>query len=248
LVRFKINYLSKNEFLILNFIAKFGYVEESHIIIFSQLSKNYCQKILRQLVILELIIREKILNNRDHYLYLTKNGAKLLQIKTIAKPILHTLLHDSLLVELYLSLVNFNPNWIIQSDKELKRSNNRVISNKFRLPDLLINQQIAIELELSQKSDIRLNEILHNYIIDNNYSMVIYIVKNLAIMNKIKAIIDNLSDKFYFYLLDDNLNVNSLKLCGNNQLALFDLIMYLPVSSIDEKFGNFSYIKVGRYN
>lgn len=208
------------------------------------MNKVYCQKLLRKLALSGLIIRKKILSNRDYYIYLTKDCAKILQIKLYAKPILHTLLHDSMLIDLYLFLLNFNSNLIIQSDKELKRNNNKIFENKFRLPDLLINNQIAIELELSQKSDARLKEIIYNYMIDINYSLVIYIVKTVTIMNKIKSIINNISDKFYFYLLNDNLDINNLKLVDSNQLSLVELITNLPRSNINEKFGNFTYIKI----
>ena len=242
-MRYKINTTSKTELLILNFIAKFGYVEEIHIISFTNLNKIYCQKLLRKLVAMQLIIREKILHNRDYYIYLSKYGAKILQIKLPSKPVLHTLLHDSMLVQLYLYLSKFNPNLIITVDKELKRHNNKILDSKFRLPDLLINNKIAIELELSQKNDVRLQEIVHNYIKDINYSLIIYIVKNLTIMNKIKTIINNISDKFYFYLLDDNLDINNLKLCNDNSLEILELINNTPNINIHEKFGNFTYIK-----
>jgi hypothetical protein len=225
----------------LTFIAKFGYIEEKYISQYIKLSPKYCQRLLKTLTNQGLLVRQKILATHDFYLYLTPSGAKYLNLKTPAKPVLNTLVHDSMLVKLYLYFINNDIN-IITSDKELKRINNKLINNKFRLPDLLINNDIAIELELTQKNDMKLTEIIHSYILDPQYNKVVYIINKLSVFNKITAIINNISDKFYFYLLDANQDTNNLQPL-NTQLSIIELLQTTPSTNNCKQFGNFTYIK-----
>lgn len=90
-------------------------------------------------------------------------------------------------------------------------------SNLKRQPDAVVicdgtNEKMAIELELTAKSDIRYRQLLMQYRLSTEFEKVLYITSNLAIQRKIKSVlgIKNVqgvgeinSSKFTFINLED---------------------------------------------
>lgn len=196
--------LQTNDLKIFNFMSKFLYVQDIHIATLCAIGVDEANKITKRLVKEGYLIHNKILSDRAPYISLATKAYKLLELKPKTYVALNTLAHDTLLVSLYLYLATTDST--IVTDLELKREKSfNSTLNKYKLPDLLINDTRAIELELSQKSHARLVEIVAGYVINNDISQVEYYVKTKALAHKIWQLTQD-NPKFKFYLI--NLDIN----------------------------------------
>lgn len=196
--------LQDYELEILGFTSKFLYVQDCHLASLYNYDLLKTNKIIKRLVNGGYLTTNKILANQPNYISLTADSAKYLGLKFKPHIALNTLAHDTLLVWLFLYLaITINAGDIL-TDLELKRES--AFDQKFnkrKLPDLLINNNIAIELELSQKSHIRLQEIINGYIVNDNINLVEYYVLNKALAHKIWQLTNN-HPKFKFYLINQS--------------------------------------------
>ncbi len=184
---------------ILEFIAKFGYCLDRHIEFLCDLTPKYCLKVLKRLIDADLIERKRVLAYKDAYLFLSKEGSRFLSVNSPQKPVLNTLNHDTLLVDLYFKLSTDQQT--IQTDKEIRRFLGlHNINDSLRIPDLLINENIAIELELSEKPAQRLELIINSYIMNNEICKVQYYLANERLLKKIHSLTKG-HTKFKFYIL-----------------------------------------------
>ena len=119
---------------------------------------------------------------------LTKEGLTLL--KTVPIPInFNQLTHDLILIDVL---------------KKMDGVNSKLVSfsNSYgdQVPDGIVtrnNKKVAIEVELTAKSNLRYREIVSNYRTSSKYDEVLYIVKDKAIQKKISDIItENLGNYF----------------------------------------------------
>ena len=196
--------LLERDVQILEFIAKFGYCLDRHIEFLCTLTPKYCLKVIKRLVDAELVERKRVLAYKDAYLFLTKDWAKFLDVNSPQKAVLHTLTHDTLLVDLYFKLSN-NANNVdsieIKTDKEIRLFLGlHNLNDSLRIPDLLINNHIAIELELSEKPASRLETIINSYIMNNDITEVNYYLINDRLLKKI-FVLTKAHPKFKFHML-----------------------------------------------
>lgn len=237
--------LTKRDLDILNFIAKFGYCLERHLAIFCNLSLMQVTRVVNRLQDMGYLNKQKILVNVGHYLQLTKDGAKLLEVKAVNKINLNTLNHDTLLVDLYFYLLQQQDVLSIKTDKEIRREIGIFKENEqIRVPDLLINDNISIELELSEKPKFRLQEIVNTYIVDDNIEQICYFLTDRALLKKIHALTWN-SPKFKFYLFEfnsDNNTFTSIRCYQNEDFIAIKENEFtdIPVKAV-KRFGNFEF-------
>lgn len=200
--------LTERDLQILRFIAKFGYCLERQIASLCDLSLVQTVRIINRLTESGYINKLKVLSSQGSYLLLTKESGKLLDVKVANNPNLNTLNHDTLLVDLYFYIIHLFIKDVagIKTDKEIRRDLGIFKENEqLRVPDLLINEHIAIELELSEKPKFRLQEIINTYIVDDNIRLVCYFLKDKNLLKKIYDLTLN-NYKFRFYLFEFDLS------------------------------------------
>lgn len=172
--------------ILLEFIAKFGVVHEKHIAcVLPQLDKASYKSMLKN----DYLVEHRLHITTGAYYTLGSRGAQLMTTKEIKALNLNTLNHDMLLLDLYFDLQEKNPEANIQSERELKIGLGIKVGDKKKFPDLLLTnvvaEKIAIELEISEKSQARLIEIINNYIADTTLSAIHYFVKFNALGKKL---------------------------------------------------------------
>ena len=230
--------LLERDLLILEFLANFGYCHDYHIAKLCGLSTKYIPRIIKRLVDAGYIIKTQILAYKSPYLMLSRNAAKFLGIKGTAKPVLNTLYHDTVLVDLFFELQKEFPDGAIKTDKQLRREFAiHKTGSVLRIPDLLIDESVAIELELSEKSLSRLEQIINSYIINTNIKQVRYYITSNRLYKKINQLVINCS-KFSFFMLqlEDN-QINKIDPIISNQA-----INTLDNNFTEKKFGAYKYL------
>lgn len=229
---------------ILNFISHFGYVLERHIAILCNLSLVQTRRVISSLVKDDYVVSTKVLAGSDNYVFLTASSSKMLEVKLVNRVNLNTLFHDALLVDLYFFLINDDQIDIelIRTDKQLRKEFGIFnINSQQRVPDLLIDDKIAIELELSEKPKTKLQQIINTYIIDDNIKLVCYFLQSSSLLNKISALtLDN--PKFRFYLFEVDAAMQFTKLKQQTVNGFIDIqklnLMQLP-DAAPKRFGNY---------
>lgn len=192
--------------ILLEFIAKFGVVHEKHInIILPQFFEN--KFLLKKMLKDGYINEHKLHIVTGAYYTLGTISAQLTATKEIKSLNFNTLNHDMLLLDLYFDLLNKNPGSEIQSERQLKIGEGVKVGDKKKFPDLLVTnpngEQIAIELEITEKSKDRLIEIINNYISDINLYQVHYFVKSATLGKKLLELA-GYHQKLKIFLLDKN--------------------------------------------
>lgn len=171
---------------ILEFIAKFGVVHERHL---ENLLGSVDKMVLKTLIRDEYINTHQLKITQGAYYSLGKIGAKLMDSKEIKDLNYNNLNHDMLLLDLYFDILSKNPEHEIKSEREMKVGQGLKVGDKKKFPDLLMIDQIgyatAIELEISEKSQSRLIEIINNYIQDTKLTAIHYYVKSQSLGRKL---------------------------------------------------------------
>ncbi len=167
---------------------------------------------------------------------LTQLGLSLLQGKTPERTLriepvpvnTSTLYHDLLLVDVTKKLESIFPEINFVSGKLMGLPSQKMK----RIPDISGHWQgtkkiMAIELELTNKSEKRYRQILTEYRIDQNFERILYITSHVSIEEKIKTLlthkkVDNFmrpsTGKFYFATLTDLLkNTPNLNLSNGTE-------------------------------
>ena len=147
---------------------------------------------------------------------LTKNGLRKLQDYKMTEDIdqnpvslnLSCLYHDLLLTDV---LRIFKASWKILKPTKIDQK---------RIPDAILidprsNKKVALELELTAKSEVRYREIILSYRTSSEFDSVLYVVKDISIQKKVGGLITGFNgryelsddtDKFKFMTLAQLLN------------------------------------------
>lgn len=224
--------LKPEEVQMLEFLAKFGVAHDRHILLHlaklvqvtigdseylekinpqiddsAEILKNYA-KMIKRLVAADYIVQHKLYANEGAYITLGALGADLLATKAVKGLSLNTLKHDMLVLDLYFDLLDKNPGGLVMSERELRFASGIKVGDKKKVPDLLLtdaeNKQIAIEVEISEKSHARLIEIINNYLNDVKLSAAHYFVESKALGNKLLELSGHHPKISVFLLSRDN--------------------------------------------
>lgn len=117
--------------------------------------------------------------------------------------------HDLLLVDVMVALkIRYSEYNIVNGELF-----NAVASSNGLKPDAVIiepngNQKIALELELTAKSEKRYRELILKYRLSKDFNKVLYVTNRSQIESKIRTVLGSnlISEKFQFLTLDDVLN------------------------------------------
>jgi len=201
--------LQERDLKILEFLAKFGVANEKHLMnlvgIKEEAMSNYT-RIIRRLIVSGYVEKQRLIAGQYAYILLGPRGEALLSTKRMKNLILNTLRHDMLVLDVYFDIMSKNPDYTVMSERELRIATGLKVGDKKKVPDLLINEKIAVEVELTEKSNARLVEIISNYVNDTNLESVHYYVKSKALGYKILELAGN-HPKFKIFLLNLNSKV-----------------------------------------
>lgn len=187
----------------------------------TKLLENYYGLTKRSVYMLSLRLRErgyirveKIFNNGDNYLLLENLGSDLAGCKCISKINSATLLHDTYVH--YLAVDELKNGNEIKLEYEAKEELNLKFTqiNKIILPDLLINNEIAVEVELSLKMGKKLLNKINKYNLDDSIKEIKWFSNNKLILNRLYNLSKNPKHKYYIFKNNilDNIECNFTKL------------------------------------
>jgi hypothetical protein len=106
------------------------------------------------------------------------------------------LYHDLLLTDALVKLKSHYPDYILLNQRSFNFDKDKVS----RIPDAVLihpttGEQIAIELELTSKSDRRYQDIILSYRM-SPFNKIIYLVRNIAIQRKIAGVITGFKSRY----------------------------------------------------
>lgn len=129
--------------------------------------------------------------------------------------------HDLLLVDVIESLkLKVKDFKIIHGELYLSHASSNGLKPDAVLIDLNRTQKIAIELELTVKSEKRYRDLLLKYRLTKDFSKVIYITSHKQIESKIKSVLGSGigKDRFQFLTLDEVLKTTHLTAVNNSNV------------------------------
>lgn len=201
--------LTDRDVKIFELISKFGVVSEKHLMWLCgwhdevQGEKNI-YKVRQRLTEGEWVASYKLGYKQPRFVILAKNGAALMNSTKVRKIPIQILEHDMYVIDLYLTLKAKHPEMDIETERQKRQYEGIRFGDKRRIPDLTLNNEIAIEVELTQKSTQRLKQIISSYLFNNKIKQVVYFVQSASIGKKIYEYGQN-NDKFYVYLFSDDI-------------------------------------------
>ncbi|WP_110954731.1 hypothetical protein [Anaerosinus massiliensis] len=231
--------LVPRDFKVLDFIGRFGWCNEKHLIQLLDMpidKKSYQiiqNRVLKRLVEAKYLMRTKLQINEPAIITIAENGAEYLNCKktNVKRCFLE---HDMLVIDLYFSLLkNLEDDGEVETDRETRRDLGYCDLNerKMRIPDLLIRDQ-AIEVEISEKNKDRLKKILNQYIFNDSVKKVNYFVRDKNLAHKIHDL-SKYNEKFDVYIFKDDIT-NFIKF-DRSQQNLNQKYTSKPVGKIQEE-------------
>lgn len=170
--------LTERDLDILKFINAFGFCETYQLCRKFELQHYRVYRIMKRLVALGYVLREKILHAHDSTYRLTAKGARLTGLPNLNRISLANYLHTISLIDLSLAIQKRHPNATWISERYLKRKRYAQSSGKRgHCADaiLVLNEKkIAIEVELTLKKQAYLDRIIKGYASDFSINEVWY--------------------------------------------------------------------------
>lgn len=193
--------LNSRDMLIFELLGRFGGgMREDSLAIALDVSLHSVEILGARLMRGGYVIREKIMQGVPAYWRLDKSGAALAGVKKLAEIRLATLKHDDIVHRLAANIIKDGGQIVTEAELKYKFGSE---SKNYKLPDIvLVDKNIAIEVEISQKPDSALLKIIEKYKIEN-YSRILYISQSKAILNKIFELTNGDSRYAYKLFSDD---------------------------------------------
>lgn len=191
-------FLTERDIKIFELIKKFGWIREDFIAKYLKLdwndikNKHNIYALSVRLIKHDFINKIKIIAGYPAYWGLSKKGAEFMSSKEQSIIPLATLRHDDMVAELAINMMLNDPEIMLHTEHELKQEMYGIGSKKIKLPDIIINDKLAIEVEVSRKNDSKLSAIISNYL-SSKYEEVVYYTNNIKIANKVKSLSQNSS-------------------------------------------------------
>ena len=183
---------------ILKLINRFGYVNESLMGSYLDLDTEAVKKVGQRLFKRGLIRKIKVLPVERQYWLLDKLAVELLSGKFIYKVSPTMAIHNGYVYTLaidYLCKGN-----VIKLERELRQELDKKFGvGEILLPDLLVNNSISIEIELSFKTKKRILKKAAMYNYNSRILEVIWISNKEHVLRKLKKIVSGSKHKFYIF-------------------------------------------------
>ncbi len=189
-------HITERDQKILRAINRFGYTDAKYVSTYFKWNRKLTYRRLRLLAQNDFLKHEQIFHHKAGVYRVTKNGAEMSNdhLSPIRKVNLATYEHQLKVLNLSLKLTQEHDGDFI-SERELRHQFGFAsIRDKRHIPDGVLEigeQRIAIEVELSVKSEKRLEKILRHYQKDFSYQNVWYYCGTQEIRNKIDRISTN---------------------------------------------------------
>ncbi|MCE3268325.1 MAG: hypothetical protein K0R49_577 [Burkholderiales bacterium] len=138
---------------------------------------------------------------------------------------------------------NIHPD-LIKTDKQLRKEFGIFrVNTRQRVSDLLIDDKIGIELELSEKPRAKLQEIINTYIINDSIKLVCYFLQSASLLNKIYTLAqNNIKFRFYLFEVDENKRFNKFQQYNGNEFINIDKLNLFELPEIAPKrFGSYQF-------
>lgn len=195
-------------------LKKFGYIRED--ILANMLNIKYEtsqeKQVLNQLACRlrkhNIVHREKVKIGRNFYWWLAREGANMVNAKTIRNVPIITIDHDDLVCKIASKYLAENADINLIPEFENKQKLFGFDAKNKKIPDLVIDENIAIEVEISKKNYKRWNAVLSNYL-SSDFKEIYYFTDSKTIANSIAKIASN-NDRIKFKLFSDNDIINAI--------------------------------------
>lgn len=186
--------LTERDLQILAFINQFGFCEMPHLDRQFQFNKPRNYQIIKRLIKGGLLQHQFVFHKKHGIYWLSKEGAKLTNLPPLKKLPLAIYQHEVMLIDVYTKLMNQHPEARWVSERELRYEKfikgvgqfGHVADGKLIFPD---NKVVAIELELTSKSNKRIERILKQYSRDTDIQEIWYFCadKVIPLLSKLAA-------------------------------------------------------------
>lgn len=193
---------------ILGILKKFGYMRED--LLARYLCLEYATKNEKHVFTLlaarlkkhDIIKREKIKIGKTFYWWLSKVGAEIIEAIPIKNISLITLNHNDLVADLAIEMLIKNPDLDLKTEYELKQEVYGKKAKEKKIPDLVINEVEAIEVEISKKNNKRWINCVSQYSAAD-YNSITYYTNSVSIANSITRICHR-NEKFKFKIFKNS--------------------------------------------
>ncbi|BBB14769.1 uncharacterized protein RVIR1_10270 [Candidatus Rickettsiella viridis] len=160
--------LTSRDVDILRFINEFGFCEMPQLNQRFGLRKPRNYQVINKLIRHHLVQHERIFYKQHGLFRLTAAGARFTPLPPLHRVPLANYRHDLTVLTLYLKFRDLYPDVTWISERKLKHDKYKLgVGQHGHLPDGVLvfpdDKQIAIEVELSHKSKLRLDDILKSY-------------------------------------------------------------------------------------
>lgn len=205
--------------LIFSLIKKLGWVRQDDIARF--LNMDYAKEEVNHLIRNigyrlqkhDYIIKKKVLTAHPSYWCFSKFGAQMCGGIAEPKFVLQNIRHDNLVAKVLIDLLQ-KGEAEVKTEFELKHEVVWEKGKKVKLPDLLIDGRVAVEVELTQKNSARMSSIVREYKFGKYEEVIYYTTKKIAtLMSEMAG--DN--SKFKFKIIDENNVINSTNFVLDNE-------------------------------
>jgi hypothetical protein len=227
--------LSERDLRVFNILAKFGYMREDNLAIALGLGDD--EKALHVIEVLGArlmragyVIRERIFVGTPAYWRLDRDGAALAGCSKQRAIKLMTIRHDDIAHRLAATIIADNKS--VTTEHEIKSSLSVQEIKNTKIPDLIVideSNEVAIEVEVTQKSDAALKVIAERYAA-SSYQQIMYFSNSRAILNKMYQL-TNASNRFK-YMIFDELIEESKEYQATNPRQLNNPAQFQPAQAV----------------
>ena len=179
-------------------INKFGYISENMVGDYFELNQKAVSGVGDRLKKAGLIKKERVLVSDRQYWFLDKLGAEIISGKLITRISPSTVIHNSYVFKLAINYLKQSKK--VKLEKEARHEQGiKFNSSEVFLPDLLIDESKAIEVELSIKSPKRITKKVARYNFDVKILEVHWISNKEIVLKKLQKLISGAKHKFYIF-------------------------------------------------
>ena len=190
--------LNDRQLEIIKLINRFGYVNESAMCIYLNLTEKTVAKIGERLVKSGLIKKIKVLSYMSQFWVLSEIGAYVVNGKIISQITPSMILHNNYVHQLALKFLSDNQT--VKLEKELRYELDKHFkASEIFLPDLILNNSIAFEIEITFKTVERIVKKISMYNFDSKITEVKWLSNNENILRRLQKIANNSKHKFYVF-------------------------------------------------
>lgn len=196
--------LTDRDLLVMNFLNRFGVVNERHLVKLCGLDENQYKSfqiiwwIVGRLRKGGYVTRTKVFNEQPALVTIAEKGGDLLDTNP-TKIRLHTTTHDMLTIDLFFELQKRGVSNIITERERRIELGYRQAKKEAKIPDILVNNSEAYEVEISEKNKERMRRIILHYASSASIQKVVYYVKSRGLGQRIYQMGGS---KFEVYLFD----------------------------------------------